>query len=290
VSIGKRKRKDGSYSWFIQYSLNGKRVTETIPARTERQARIYEAKRLAEIEQAKFWNEGYDPHITFEKWCCEYLEIKKAQDRKTLYNMKIEVRRFIEYFGNRTLNSINTSDLEKYLHQRKQQNGRYGGKLKQATINREIARLKNLFEEAVRNKKIQSNPARHIKLQSENNERTRILSMEEYETLLENLPDHLKDIVLLAFNTGMRRGEILGLKWENVNLKERKIVLTSSMTKTQRQRTIPLNDELAKMLDRRNKIRHLEHNYVFHYKDKPIKEFKHEHANWLTSKIFGSMI
>jgi integrase len=48
-----------------------------------------------------------------------------------------------------------------------------------------------------------------------NNKRVRYLSTEEIQLLIGSCNDHLKPIVTMALNTGMRRGEILSLKWDN---------------------------------------------------------------------------
>ncbi len=82
---------------------------------------------------------------------------------------------------------------------------------KPATVNREIACLKTIFQKAVKNGKAESNPAQGVKMLKENNERDRILSPEEYARLLAHCPAHLKPIVKLAYHTGMRQGEILNL-------------------------------------------------------------------------------
>ncbi len=50
----------------------------------------------------------------------------------------------------------------------------------------------------------------------ENNKRLRFLSEDEIKQLLKACPDHLRDVVECALNTGMRRKEILTLKWEQV--------------------------------------------------------------------------
>jgi integrase len=87
-------------------------------------------------------------------------------------------------------------------------------------VNREITCLKVIFNKAVKNGKADRNPAQGVKLLKENNERDRILSLEEYARLLTHCPDHLKQIVKVAYHTGMRQGEILTLTWGQIDLKE----------------------------------------------------------------------
>lgn len=72
------------------------------------------------------------------------------------------------------------------------------------------------------------------------NRRLRYLSFEESATLLNSCDKHLKPIVTLALNTGCRRGEILGLTWDRVDLKHGFILLDDIDTKSGKRREIPI--------------------------------------------------
>jgi len=80
-----------------------------------------------------------------------------------------------------------------------------------------------------------------------NNRRLRYLSKEECHTLINACSAHLKPIVLTALNTGCRRGEILGLTWDNVDLKHGFILLDK--TKNGDRREIPINATLRATLE-----------------------------------------
>src|SRR5208337_4586637 len=80
-------------------------------------------------------------------------------------------------------------------------------------------------------------------LVKEDNKLLRFLSEDEIQRLLAECPKHLKRIVLCALYTGMRRGEILSLQWDQI--KNGFIYLTK--TKTNESRQIPVNDSLDKM-------------------------------------------
>ena len=80
---------------------------------------------------------------------------------------------------------------------------------------------------------------------------------------------HLKPIVITALNTGMRRGEILGLKWdEHIDLRHGFILL--NRTKNGERREIPINDTLRTVL--RGLTRRLDVPYVFQLKDKRVPD------------------
>ena len=107
---------------------------------------------------------------------------------------------------------------------------------------------------------LDKNPASGVKLHKENNRRLRYLTSEECKALLDAcLSPTMSQIVIVALNTGMRRGEILNLKWENVNLRERLIEITEQ--KNGQYSTIPLN---STTVDTLRAIPHrLDSDYVF---------------------------
>ena len=108
-----------------------------------------------------------------------------------------------------------------------------------ATVNRALAVLKSMFNKAIAWGKADSNPFKAVKLFKENNQRLRFLEREEIPKLLVNCCSHLKPIVILALNTGMRKGEILGLKWHDIDFKRDTIHLHD--TKSGEGRDVPLN-------------------------------------------------
>lgn len=83
---------------------------------------------------------------------------------------------------------------------------------------------------------------RRVRLLKESPSRERFITAEEEKKLFAQLTgrrDHIRSVVTIALNTGMRRGEILGLQWEHVNFLARTVFIAKS--KTGRTRTIPMN-------------------------------------------------
>jgi integrase len=88
------------------------------------------------------------------------------------------------------------------------------------------------------------------------------LSQEEMRLLLENSKPPLKHVILVALNTGMRRGEIFNLEWVNVNLENNFITVKAQEAKSKRLRRIPINQSLRKLLLKLNLTRN-GNRYVF---------------------------
>lgn len=89
--------------------------------------------------------------------------------------------------------------------------------------------------------------------------RLRYLSEEEIQALFQACPSRLRPIVVYALNPGMWKGELLGLRWSDVNLKERRITIRGS--KTNELRTVPINETLLQEL--KKLPRHLSSDFVF---------------------------
>jgi len=155
--------------------------------------------------------------------------------------------KLIPFFGERLLKEITPVLVKAYREKRlSEPSGRTPQHLtKPATVNREVACFKTIFNMAVDGGKAERNPAEKVKLLKENNERDRILSPDEYIRLLAHCPPHIKPIMKLAYYTGMRQGEILNLTWGQVDLKEGFIRLEPEDTKTNEGRLVPLDEELV---------------------------------------------
>jgi len=136
--------------------------------------------------------------------------------------------------------------------------------ISKATVNRYLASLSTVLSEAVKEWGwMQSNPCLDVKRYQEDYGRTRFLSKDERETLL-NACDEFKDypeikvIVLIAITTGMRRGEIRGLCWRHVDFKRRRF--TIEKTKNGETRSVPLVDPAYAELMSWSKVRSLDDN------------------------------
>ena len=165
--------------------------------------------------------------------------------------------------------------IEKYKLTRKEE------KAEPATINRELGCLRHMFNMAIKWKKAQVNPVREVKFLKEPKEKDRILSEEEEARLLEAVrtghkAKHLEPIIATALHTGMRKGEILNLKWSNVDFRNGLIIVEG--TKNGEIRKIPMNKKLTQTLEGAKKVS--KGDYVFSENGKPYRDVK---TGWWTA-------
>jgi integrase len=129
--------------------------------------------------------------------------------------------------------------------------------IRPATVNRELSLLKHMFSMAIEWGKCKENPAKKVKKLKGEVKRVRFLMPDGVQALLSNCADYLKPIVTLAVHTGMRKGELLGLKWQQVSFEQG--IITLHDTKNSERRDIPMDETVKTTLKGMEKKR----NHVF---------------------------
>ena len=159
-----------------------------------------------------------------------------------------------------------------------------------ATVNRSTQLLAQAYKLAIRRSRLAIGPAiRH--LSEAGNARQGFFTETEFRTVLEHLPDYLRDFVLFAYLTGWRKGETASLRWEDVDGDV--IRLRSQHSKNREGRTVPLVGELAELMERRKASRRVEKkdrvmlsDLVFHRGGKPVDSIR---KAWATACKFANV-
>jgi integrase len=129
------------------------------------------------------------------------------------------------------------------------------------TVNRGLQILKRMFNLASDWGYASENPVTKVRLFSEKgNKKERILAAEEERALMESCSEHLRPIVITALNSGMRRGEILKLRWATVDFDKR--IVRVEETKSGEPRKVDMNAVLFELL-RWQRILNPAGEYVF---------------------------
>lgn len=178
-----------------------------------------------------------------------YSETNNRNFKNNIYYINI----IMDYFGENTpAQKLLPQKIESFKEWLKIER-----KLKNSSINRYLEILSKMFNLGIDNRLISQNPVNKVKKLLEDNHKVRFLTKDEEDRLYKALPEFLKPIVTTALQTGMRKGEILNLKWSNIDFEYGFIELLK--TKSGKARKIPISDKLKQVLNKQDK----NNQYVF---------------------------
>lgn len=241
-SVYVRLNKSGQERWNIYYRVDGIRIRKAVKNAQSRA----DALKVLQLEVADAFRGQHglkkpEKAKTFKEFADQYYESYAKINKKSFisdYYMLEQLKKKWGAYDIRQINPLLIEGFRKDLLER----GR-----KRSTTNRYLALLGKMMNLAIDWGLLTQNPVSRVKFFSEKaNFRETILSLEEEDALLKKCPKRLLPIVQVALNTGMRRGEILGLRWSQVDLAARTIKL--SQTKSGKPRVIPINAFLFDIL------------------------------------------
>jgi integrase len=203
--------------------------------------------------------------MTFKNLAEKYEDVKlipatyqdgvKVSGKRSIAPVKSALNALLPYFERKLIRNIKTSDIESYKQSRLKTITMRGSTMKIATINRELSLLRTMLNFALQNEWIIKNPfilSKGVISMSAEVERDRILSFNEEKRLLavcHGRRFHLKALLICALDTAMRRGEILKMKWEDVNFILNEIHIPQTNTKTEDARIVGITPRLRNELD-----------------------------------------
>lgn len=238
-----RLHQRGRY-WQASYTTEVGRVRESLKV-TNLKVAQQKAREIAELiergEYATLQDRRAQKRQTFADFAEEFEAKHNEWSESTWQACRGMIRRVVEQWGSLPLTAINARMIETFLAMRLDQDG-----ITKATANRYLALLKTMFKKAKRWGYIGHNPAEPIKMVKEEPVIPDALSEEQAEVLLKELPDHARPIAIFALETGMRRGELFRLQWQDVDFAERWIKVRH--TKNNEFRVIPMSDKAHEVL------------------------------------------
>ncbi|PIS37279.1 MAG: hypothetical protein COT35_06870, partial [Nitrospirae bacterium CG08_land_8_20_14_0_20_52_24] len=219
---------------------------------TKRDAEKALKARQGELLQGRFDIAKTEKPVIFRDFFEEYIKFAKANKKDWRQDERRGEKHLVPEFGESPLSDISPWKIEKY------KSGRIKEEAAKATVNRELALLKVVFSKAVLWGKARENPVKKVKLFRENNRRERFLTEEEAQKILDAATIPVKHFITIGLNTGMRKGEILGLRWKDISYEQNIIILKDD--KSGSGRKIPINSFLRKTL---KEIPRIDESYVF---------------------------
>lgn len=276
----------GARTWAVTWGRAQERVLGTYPVMTLEAARERARRELGEaaehgaplavIEAAKAVQ---DKPVTLEAFIADYYAPWAVAHQKAGQATVDALKAVWGSLYAKLLGEIVSLDVER-IKSKRLKAGRTP-----ATVNRDLDRVRSVFSRAVEWGFLPVHPLKSVKrAKGADNSRVRYLSTAEEQRLRKALDDreaerrasrerhnawhatrgteghpqwpedgytdHLAPLVLLALNTGLRRGELLGLRWENINLQGAILTVPAGIAKSRKGRHVPLNTEAQGVLKR----------------------------------------
>jgi len=266
--IYERKGQHGDVTFYIRYQFQGTDIKERVGRKsrgfTREMARGALKSRLGDIARGQFSLEKTRRPVPFSTLLKQYDEYARTNWRD--YNkQKYFLAALGKHFGDTPLSQITSWQIEKWKADLRKT-------LKPNSVNRHITIIKHMFKKGIEWGMVKTNPTIGVKRFPEPESKTRFLTEDELERLLlackeQKRQPWLLPLVTLGVHTGMRRGELLGLRWNNVNLDRGLITLQQS--KTLKIKAIPINEAAMEALMWLDKHRYGDHVFMYHWQ-KPI--------------------
>ncbi len=251
-------------NWWIRYSYKGKIRRESSGSENKSVAKKLLAIRQAEIAQGKYKIKSPESQVLFQDYANEFLRWAKIHRKhKSFLRYQVSLNQLLPHFGKLKITNITRKDIELYKAKRRNQ-------ASGSTINRDLACLKKMFNNAISDGIMDVNPVIGVEFFKEPKRSPNYLTDEEARRLIEACDTvAIKTFVLLGLNTGMRLNELLNLKWEDVNLDDKLIVLKD--TKNNKEESIPLNETVLEHLQQMN---HISDNVISKSDGSPFKDIR----------------
>lgn len=251
-------RKRGGVWWIDVIAPSGERVRRSTGTANKALAQEYHDQLKAQMWRlAKL---GERPRHTWNDAVVRWL--KESTHKATIESDKAHLRWLDNYLGGKDLDFISRAVIDRITDAKLREG------VSNATVNRTLEILRAILRRCV-NEWEWLDKAPRVRMLREPTRRIRFLNRDEAQRLLAELPEHLADMAAFSLATGLRRANVTGLQWSQVDLVRRQAWIHPDQAKARKAIAVPLNAE-AVMLIRKQLGRHPTH--VFSFRGRPIRQ------------------
>lgn len=252
--------------WWSSVFVDGVRHCKSTGTSNRRKAEAIERQYQDELNDARYRLPQRNPEMTFGELAARFIAAGTARSHAL-----DRLRHLLPFFADRPVREIRTATIRQYRQERHREKS-----LKEATVNRDLSVLRRVLNWGVEEGLLLANPLGRLRMERERRTKRPVMSVREERLLLAASPDHLKRIIRCALDTGMRRGEILSERWEDIDFDNRILHVSHSKTPEGEAREIPLTGRLYNLLA----VMRRPQGPVFTYEGSAIKIVK---TTWASS-------
>jgi integrase len=272
---------------WCAYYLRGKEYRESTSETDPKEAGKFLRRRLKEVGADQIGAKAFVGPQQERVKISELLDALEADYKlrsKDSMQTRSNLKRVRLDFGLHRACSLTAEQVDGYIEQRLAEG------FAPASINRITQVLGQAYTLAIERKHLSNAPKiRH--LSESGNVRQGFFSEPEFRAVVDSLPEYLKDFARFAYYTGMRKGEIASLRWEDLDGDV--IRLRAENAKNGKARSVPIDGELEKVIERRRAVRQVKTSggvllaaLVFHHDGEPIADFR---KAWATACVVAGL-
>lgn len=228
------KRKDSQVYW-VKISIGGEVIQRSSGTTVKLQAQEFHDKLKAEFWQQK--KLGAKPVRSWQETVLRFLQ--ETSDKRTHQQDKDKLLWLHPYLGHLTLNDITVSVIDVIRQAKLKESSK-------STVNRNLSLVRAILNRAIGWEWLDKAPK--ITMFKEPQGRTRFLTIAEVHRLLNELPEHVQDMVIFTLSCGLRYSNVLKLEWTQVDLKASHVWVAASNSKNGKALSIPLNAQALAIL------------------------------------------
>ena len=266
--------------YYLWYSVDGKR--QRISTRCKFKADALKFLQSFKADDRKKQTES--KRVLLQSFINDFLLFADGNFSKaTKYLYTLSLNKLLSFIGNIPITSITPKHFDTYKLERLKSSPIFDEKrtVSPITVNIELRTIRASFNTAVRWGLLQSNPFSNQKFVSVPEASPIFFSKADFQKLLNAIKEGwLKEIIIFATLTGLRRGEIVNLHWSDVDLQRKTITVQSSptfKTKNGKKRTIPINETAVYIL--KSKANKNISELVFTLNGREV------YPNWISAKM-----